>query len=172
MMIGPNKDIHIRLATQSDIPALCALLAMLFEQEKEFQPSRDRQQRGLNSLITHPELGCIWVAHCDEMPVGMVNVLYSLSTALGGKVALLEDMVIDPAYRRCGIGSQLLSHAVAHARNHDCQRITLLTDQDNLEAQAFYRQHGFVLSSMLPMRLLLAVNRDPQTCRQAQGKRL
>ena len=154
---GPSKDIHIRLASESDIPALCALLAMLFGQEQEFQPNRDRQQSGLNSIITHPELGCIWVAHGDEKPVGMVNVLYSLSTALGGKVALLEDMVVDPAYRRCGIGSRLLSHAVAQARNHDCLRITLLTDQGNSEAQAFYRRHGFVLSSMLPMRLMLVI---------------
>jgi GNAT superfamily N-acetyltransferase len=157
MMTDSNKDIHITLATESDISALCSLLAMLFAQEQEFQPNRDRQQRGLNGIITHPELGCIWVAHVDEKPVGMVNVLYSLSSALGGKVALLEDMVVDPAYRRCGIGSRLLNHAVAQAQNHDCLRITLLTDQGNSEAQAFYRRHGFVLSSMLPMRLMLVI---------------
>ncbi len=156
-MNGPDNDIHIRLATESDIPALCSLLTLLFAQEQEFQPNRDRQQSGLNGIINHPELGCIWVAHGDQKPVGMVNVLYSLSTALGGKVALLEDMVVDPIYRRCGIGSRLLKHAVAQARNNHCLRITLLTDQGNSEAQAFYRRHGFVLSSMLPMRLMLDI---------------
>ena len=155
MKTGSKKDIHITLATESDIPALCSLLALLFEQEQEFQPSRELQQRGLNSIITQPELGCIWLAHIDEKPVGMVSLLYSLSTVLGGKVGLLEDMVIDPAYRRSGIGSRLLCHAIAHARANACLRITLLTDQDNLEAQTFYQQHGFVLSGMLPLRLIL-----------------
>lgn len=85
----------------------------------------------------------------------MVNLLYTISTALGERVAILEDMVVSPSARSLGLGSALLEHAIDHARRQGCRRITLLTDAHNLDAQRFYARHGFARSSMLPMRLAL-----------------
>jgi len=78
------------------------------------------------------------------------------STALGGRVALLEDMVVRPDARGRGAGSLLLRAAVEFARAAGCLRITLLTDADNAAAQRFYARHGFGQSAMIPMRLPLA----------------
>lgn len=146
---------YISLAQLSDIPELSKLLALLFSQETEFCPDFDKQCQGLQSIITNPETGHILVARQDNRTIGMVSLLYTVSTALGAKVALLEDMVTAPDARRSGIGSALLHGAIEYARKQGCQRITLLTDHDNHRAQAFYRQHGFVLSPMVPMRLKL-----------------
>jgi ribosomal protein S18 acetylase RimI-like enzyme len=82
----------------------------------------------------------------------MVMLLFTVSTFLGRKVALLEDMVVDPSCRDQGIGSRLLKHAVSFARNEGFGRITLLTDCDNAGAQQFYERSGFLRSSMLVMR--------------------
>ncbi len=142
-------------ATLDDIPALCGLLDMLFTQEAEFQPDRAVQERGLEHIIHDPSVGHILVARQDDAIVGMVNLLYTVSTALGGRVALLEDMVVAPQARGQGVGNTLLTAAIDHAREQGCLRITLLTDVDNQVAQAFYRQQGFVASPMLPMRLVL-----------------
>jgi GNAT superfamily N-acetyltransferase len=88
--------------------------------------------------------------------VGMVNLLFTISTALGERVALLEDMVVSPEVRGTGIGAKLLSEAISLARERGCKRITLLTDRSNEAAQRFYAKQGFVLSSMVPMRLSVA----------------
>lgn len=85
----------------------------------------------------------------------MVNLLFTFSTALGERVALLEDLIVLPNQRGCGIGSQLLEKAIETARLHDCHRITLLTDSTNESAQQFYQKHGFQFSAMIPMRILL-----------------
>ena len=150
-----DNQLTISTATVQDIPALCALLGILFCQEVEFEADIVAQRRGLSEIITNPQTGKILVARFDTNVVGMINLLFSVSTALGGKVAWLEDMIIHPNWRNRGIGSSLLETALEHCRAEGMKRITLLTDSDNLAAQRFYRQHGFSESKMLPMRCLL-----------------
>lgn len=147
--------IEIAPASRQDIPELCGLLAALFSQEAEFTPDRDAQSRGLALIIDNPELGLILAAWQSGRIVGMVNLLYTVSTALGERVALLEDMVVAPDARGAGVGSRLLRQAVELARRNGCKRITLLTDRTNEPAQRFYRKHGFDFSAMVAMRLPL-----------------
>ena len=144
---------QITPASAADIPALCELLAVLFAQEADFKPDHAAQRRGLARLIGNPALGLILVARQDGQIVGMVNLLYTLSTALGERVALLEDMVVSPAARGTGIGSRLMQQAIQTARLNECKRITLLTDRANESAQRFYQRHGFGSSAMIPLRL-------------------
>lgn len=139
-------------ATHEDIPALCGLLAELFAQEHEFSPDAALQGAGLLRIIDQPETGVILVAREAGRARGMVNLLYTVSTALGARVALLEDMVVTASARGRGIGQQLLTAALATATAAGCRRITLLTDGDNLAAQRFYQSQGFAPSTMLPLR--------------------
>jgi ribosomal protein S18 acetylase RimI-like enzyme len=87
--------------------------------------------------------------------LAMVTLLFTVSTALGERVALLEDMVVSPEARGTGVGSHLLQAAVAVAKADGCRLITLITDEMNLSAQRFYKRHGFELSTMVPLRLRL-----------------
>lgn len=146
---------QITPASSSDIPALCDLLKLLFSQEADFKPDDDAQRRGLARIISSPDIGLIVVARQDGQVVGMVNLLYTVSTALGDRVALLEDMVVSPSARGVGVGSQLLEQAIQCARLNGCKRITLLTDKVNKSAQRFYKRLGFDFSEMIPMRLSL-----------------
>jgi len=147
---------QITPAHVSDIPALCELLGFLFSQEADFKPDREAQFRGLARIIASPEIGLIIVARQDNQVVGMVSLLYTVSTALGDRVALLEDMVVSPRVRGTGVGSRLLEHAIQLARLGGCKRITLLTDRTNDSAQRFYQKHGFCFSGMIPLRLSLS----------------
>lgn len=145
---------EIRQASSTDIPQLCVLLNSLFTQEAEFSPDTERQAIGLGAIIEGDGIGDILVAvEADEI-IGMVNLLYTISTALGSRVAILEDMIIAPAFRGLGMGSLLLEQAIDFAKNKGCKRITLLTDSDNERAQQFYQKHGFELSSMNAYRLV------------------
>jgi ribosomal protein S18 acetylase RimI-like enzyme len=145
----------IEMATTSDIPTLCTLLDYLFSQEVEFKPDHETQSRGLEMILNNNNIGNIFVAKKNEKIIGMVILLYTVSTALGERVALLEDMVVSPNERGLGIGSMLLDHAVKYATEKGCKRITLLTDKTNIGAQKFYKQHKFNRSSMIPFRMII-----------------
>ena len=142
-------------ATEADIPQLCQLLKTLFEQEVEFVADREVQTRGLEAILSDPKMGHIIVAKVSDEIVGMVGILYTISTALGARVGLVEDMVISEGYRGQGIGSELLSYTIEFAREHGCRRLTLLTDGDNEVAHSFYKKAGFKPSTMVPFRLSL-----------------
>lgn len=147
----------ITIANDNDVPVLCLLLQELFAQELEFAPDTELQAKGLHQIIANPDMGSILLAKKQGEVLGMVSLLYTVSTALGGRVAILEDMVVKSSARYQGIGSQLISAAIAHAKQQGCLRITLLTDVCNQTAQAFYAKQGFQVSTMLPMRLSLSV---------------
>ncbi len=144
---------HIRLAKLADIPALRALLHQLFSLEAEFSPDAAAQTRGLELILSQPESGWILLAEAEGQAVGMACVLYSVSTACGGRAGLLEDVVVAEGFRRQGVGDALLQAAIAMAKERGCLRLSLHTDRDNAPAQALYRRHGFQASAMLPMRL-------------------
>jgi len=145
---------QITLAQSADIPSMVQLLDELFSQDIEFVPNHEKQQKGLELIVNNPEMGEILVLKTEGRVIGMVNLLYSISTALGGKVAILEDMIITKEFRSKGLGSKLLGTAIDFASERGCMRITLLTDFDNDPAQAFYRKFGFSNSAMIPMRLI------------------
>ena len=146
---------QIQLAVSSDIPQLCGLLTALFSQEAEYTPDSGLQAVGLATIIEGDGIGDIMVAKANGKITGMVSLLYTVSTALGSRVAILEDMVVSAEHRGAGIGSALLTHAIEFAREKGCKRISLLTDQDNETAQHFYQQQGFSQSSMLTYILFL-----------------
>jgi ribosomal protein S18 acetylase RimI-like enzyme len=146
---------EISIATVEDIPQLCELLALLFDLEAEFRPDSALQAEGVRQILDFPERGRILALREGKTVIGMVNLLFTVSTALGGRVAILEDMVVRPDCRSRGAGSMLLEAALAFARSSGCLRVTLLTDAANEAAQRFYRRHGFKTSPMLPMRLLI-----------------
>jgi GNAT superfamily N-acetyltransferase len=142
-------------STPDDIPRLCALLAILFTQEADFQAEVEKQSAALREIIAHPAIGCILALHEGDTIVGMVNLLFTISTACGGKVAILEDMIVHPSRRGNKLGSKLLQAAIELARCEGCLRITLLTDRANDSALRFYQRHGFGMSEMMPLRLTL-----------------
>lgn len=143
---------QLREATIDDIPELCGLLNYLFEQEEEFKPNTEIQSEGLRKIISNSDVGVIIIAIDSNKVIGMVNILYTISTALGSRVAILEDMVVSPKARGKGMGSMLMKYSFDVAKQNGCKRITLLTDFDNDGAHRFYQQHGFIRSSMVAFR--------------------
>lgn len=148
----------IEPATIEDLPVLTDLLVDLFTQEADFEPDRAKQMRGLRLLIEQPSRGRIFVLRNNGRILGMINLLFTISTAEGGFVILLEDLVIQREFRGQGLGRQLLGYAIEFAKKKDFKRITLLTDRIEEGAHFFYKKLGFVESNMIPMRLTLTTD--------------
>jgi GNAT superfamily N-acetyltransferase len=147
--------IKLDAAAAKDLPQLVQLLGQLFEQEAEFSADAGKQETALQMLFADARLGKIFVARDGSKVVAMASMLYTVSTAEGGKAALFEDLVVRTDYRKQGIGARLLEYVIEQARAEGVLRLTLLTDMQNEQAQALYRRLGFVGSPMKPMRLKL-----------------
>src|SRR6266704_6342597 len=150
-----QDHIVVEPATEADLDELSELLGELFAQESDFRPDKHKQLRGLRLIFEQPSRGRVFVLRCDGAIVGMINLLFTISTAEGGFGMLLEDLVVHKEYQGKGYGSRLLQHAIDFAKQKNFLRITLLTDRPENLAQEFFRRHGFHESSMIPMRLLI-----------------
>ena len=153
---GPMSEVVIEPAIFEDLDELSNLLGELFSEEKDFRPNKQKQLQGLRLIFEEPNRGRVFVLRRDRTIVGMINLLFTISTAEGGFVILLEDLVVHDSFRGHGYGSQLLEYAINFAKQKKFLRITLLTDRPELRSQKFFQRHGFYESSMLPMRLLIS----------------
>jgi GNAT superfamily N-acetyltransferase len=145
-------NIDIEFATAADLDAMADLLAELFTLESDFQPERDKQLRGLRLILENPQIGRLFVLRGGGSVVGMANALITISTAEGRPVLLLEDVILKAAYRGRGLGRRLVEHVLAWAAGAGMTRVTLLADQDNAPALAYYERLGFAPSAMKVLR--------------------
>jgi len=145
--------ITLRTAKPSDIPQLVELLKELFTIEADFDFDEDKQARGLN-LLLKSEKDCILVAELlsDNKVLGMCTVQTLISTAEGGPVGLLEDLVVAAEFRHQGIGAKLLVEAVNWAECQGLKRLQLLADKNNLPALNFYQKQGWNSTQLVCLR--------------------
>jgi GNAT superfamily N-acetyltransferase len=146
----------VEMATLDDLPALTELVMDLFSMSAgDFKPDRALQERGLRLILEQPNRGRIVVIRNEDKIFGMVNMLFTISTARGGFVILMEDVVIHPHHRGQGYGTMLVNHVVEFAKQKNFLRITLLTDKISAESQEFFQKQGFIYSNMIPMRYMI-----------------
>jgi GNAT superfamily N-acetyltransferase len=146
---------HVEPATIEDLPDLVELLMNFFSASGDFTPDRVLQERGLRLILEQPNRGRIFVIRNKDRIFGMINVLFTLSTARGGFVILMEDVVIHPDHRGQGYGAMLVDYVVEFAKRKNFKRITLLTDRLSTGAQEFFKKQGFEYSHMIPMRRII-----------------
>lgn len=145
----------IDFATAIDLPQMADLLAELFTLENDFFPDRDRQLRGLRLILDTPAMGQLFVLREGKKVIAMANALITISTAEGGRVLLLEDVIVESECRGKGLGRQLVSHVLDWALDAGMTRVTLLADRDNHAALDFYGKLGFDSSHMTVLRKTL-----------------
>jgi GNAT superfamily N-acetyltransferase len=152
------EGLRIEPATLDDLPELTELLFELFSQEADFIANREKEMRGLRLLLEQPSRGRIFVLRSPARIIGMINLLITISTAEGGFVLMLEDLIIHRDYRHQGLGTRLLEYAIEFAKKKNFLRITLLTDKPNARLKQFFLKNGFVESDMIPMRMYFREN--------------
>lgn len=160
----------VQPATIEDLPALTSLVMELFALSDDFTPDREAQERGLALILEQPSRGRIFVVRNETRIIGMVNLLFTISTAMGGFVILMEDVIVHPAHRGQGYGTMLLDQVIEFAKQKDFKRITLLTDKISAESQNFFRKNGFEYSNMIPMRRIISADAHAPRSGQRRGR--
>jgi ribosomal-protein-alanine N-acetyltransferase len=120
--------VHIRWMIRRDMPEVLQTEQESFEYawtEEDFL--RCLRQRNCIGMV----------AEQGEKVVGFM--IYELHKA---KLHIL-NFAVHPAYRRLGIGAQMVAKLISKLSSHRRTRITLAVRETNLPAQLFFRAQGF-----------------------------
>lgn len=126
---------HIRMATAADIPALHRLVAEL----AAYVGASDSFTTTIAAYEEDFAAGYYeaLVAEVNDRVVGMA-LFYGAYSTWKGRMIYLEDFVIEPAYRRQGIGQQLWDALKAEGRGRRCKVLKWQVVNTNTEALKFY----------------------------------
>ena len=128
--------LSVRKMTLEDVPDVIDL-----DQKSFSLPWPERSFRF--ELTANPASRC-WVADFDGKIVGMVVVWLIIDEA---HVATLAT---HPDFRRQGIGTKLLAHALRHMIDEGARSSFLEVRESNSSAQAMYRKFGYEASGRRP----------------------
>jgi GNAT superfamily N-acetyltransferase len=143
----------IRAAQQGDLAAMVALLQALFALEEDFVPDPERQRRGLMRFLDGcGKHRCILVAEENDQVIAMATIQILISTAEGGPVGLVEDVVVREDRRGGGVGRQLMTALTSWAAERGLTRLQLLADRTNFGALDFYDRLGWRLTQLICLR--------------------
>ncbi len=146
-----RENIIIRKADGNSIGDLVLLLRQLFSIEEDFTFHREKQEKGLREMIDSPK-SHVLAAFQGKRAVGMCTLQVLISTAEGGEVGLVEDMVVLDEFRERGIGKMLLSEIEDMAASLGLTRLQLLADRNNLPALDFYKSSGWDSTELICLR--------------------
>ena len=93
----------------------------------------------------------ILVAEVNGQVVGFLAL--SFVPVLSGLRALIDDLAVDPAYRRQGIGAALVEAAVQRADRRGVTHLLVDTSRGDPSACEFYRACGFDDGVVAPLRI-------------------
>jgi ribosomal protein S18 acetylase RimI-like enzyme len=133
------KGIQLRRARPGDAAGVRMLVQHLgyTTDERSFTET-------FQTVSRHPEAAVFVLAEGVKL-VGYLAVSHRPQVRLGGRIASVDDLAIDPAYAGRGLGSVLLEQALELARGLGCVRIEVTQSRARESyARGFYGKHGFV----------------------------
>jgi ribosomal protein S18 acetylase RimI-like enzyme len=137
----------------TDVPTLGRLGAILVRTHHDFDPKRflpatPRTEQGygtfLGTQLDEPNI-VILVAERDGEVIGYAYAGLEGNDymALRGPAGVVYDIVVDPAYRRQGVGRLLLDAAMKALKARGAPRVVLSTAEQNAPAQHLFDRAGF-----------------------------
>jgi ribosomal protein S18 acetylase RimI-like enzyme len=136
--VGLPRGITLRRARPGDAAGVRALVEHL-----GYTPDARDFTETFTQVARHPEAAVFVLAEGVRV-VGYLAVSHRPQIRLGGRIASIDELAIDPAYSGRGLGSFLLDQALELARGLACVRIEVATRRSrDSYARGFYRKHGF-----------------------------
>ena len=138
------SGVIFRPAAPQDEQALLGMMRNLAEQEPgAYFFDEPAVQEVLRKFLASPDLGQAWVFHEDKTPVGYIVLTYGYSFEYHGRDSFIDELYIEPQYRRQGIGRRAMQFVEERARGLGVKAIHLEVDQGNDPAAELYRRAGY-----------------------------
>lgn len=142
---GSNvPELLIREATQQDEPELLRMMRSLAEHEPGgIQFNEPAARRALRQFRALPEFGGVWLLSNGNKLAGYVVLTVGFSFEFHGHDAFIDELYVEPAYRRRGFGMQVVAFIEKKARARGVNAIHLEVDHGNDPAFELYRRAGY-----------------------------
>ena len=111
---------------------------VFYKQETDIETAKKFIQARLDNNES-----AIFVALSGAIPVGFTQLYPAYSSVRAVKNWILNDLYVEAAYRKEGIGEKLIKTAMDFAKQNDAKFVELSTAVDNYNAQSLYEQIGF-----------------------------
>ena len=138
----------IRNARFEDIDAILSLFKSLIDFEDDFTFDEKKHRAGFLSMMNDPDRCCVLVAESKGSLIGLCTLQLHFSTAMGGRVGIFENFVVDQQVRSQGIGRLLMEAAESWGAEHQVLRYDLQVDMDNDAAQVLYQKNGWIKTNL------------------------
>jgi ribosomal protein S18 acetylase RimI-like enzyme len=137
-------SVIFRPAALADEKALLRMMRNLAEQEPGAYFFDEPAVRGvLRKFLVSPDLGQAWVFLDEEIAVGYIVLTFGYSFEYHGRDSFIDELYIEPQYRRQGIGKRAMQFVEERARELGVSAIHLEVDQGNDPAAELYRRAGY-----------------------------
>jgi GNAT superfamily N-acetyltransferase len=133
---------RIERATESDVPVILRLIKDIAEYEELSHEVVATEARIRASLFGPRPAAEAILAYADAEPVGFAVFFHNFSTFLGRPGMYLEDLFVQPAWRKQGLGRLLIAHVAKIAVERECGRMEWAVLDWNEPAIRFYRTLG------------------------------
>jgi ribosomal protein S18 acetylase RimI-like enzyme len=133
----------IRLAGFEDKARIAELVRAFRDHARQIEPSDADVASSVERLLSDLATDFLLAVSADGDAVGYTQLRYQYSVWLTGFIAQIEDLFVASAFRRRGIGLQLLEASAARARERSSRFIWLNTNERNLDAMRLYTAAGF-----------------------------
>ncbi|MEX0666663.1 MAG: GNAT family N-acetyltransferase [Acidimicrobiia bacterium] len=146
--MGMQAELEIRSATARDLSGVLEIYAQLAEQRAESLPAtKDDAARILEEILADRRR-VLLVAVTSRRVVGTADLVIVANLTHGGKPwAIVENMAVEEAERRTGVGASLMREIERRAREAGCYKVQLLSRKNRKEAHAFYDAVGYEASA-------------------------
>ena len=102
----------------------------------------ETSEKMINGLKDHPAK-LVYLASLNGEFIGLTNSFINYGTFSAKPYINIHDIVVFKKYRGKGVGRKLLEANIRKAEELDCGKITLEVREDNINAQALYKNLGF-----------------------------
>jgi ribosomal protein S18 acetylase RimI-like enzyme len=144
-----------RQAGPADAEQLLPLIASYYAHDHlHFDQARIRE--GLQFLLADPAVGRIYLLESHGAAVGYTLFTFGFDLEFGGRLALLTDLYVQPAFQRRGFGMATLRFLEHLLPTLGVGALELQVERANLPAQALYRAFGFQALDRLPLSKALS----------------
>jgi ribosomal protein S18 acetylase RimI-like enzyme len=146
---------RVRAARPTDVPALMRFKHLLTESESGLHTVRATAADWLRDAFG-PHAGFAALVAEAEYKRGLIGMAtYSERTITGwsGPVVFLQDLFVETAYRRHGVGRAMIARVAAHAKTIGSPMVELSVRADN-PAQLLYQRSGFQVLPPCPTYVL------------------
>ncbi len=130
---------NIQRLTDDDLTPL----AEMFQQFWGEKSSLERMRKTFSRLAANPAYILLAAKQNDRLAGFAMGIICEELYGNCKPFMVIEDLIVDSAQRRGGIGSALMRELEKCARNHDCCQIIFVTEADRTQAYRFYRSLGY-----------------------------